>query len=1365
MRRIVSFSLCLILGIACSIAAPISQNQALRIAESFLLSSPTRSASTGLVPAYIGGKENGTFMKLTRIATNTNDSAPTFYVFNREGDNGFVIVSGDDRLSPIIAYADEGHFATSEEELPEHIERWMQNYSSYVEAVRAGKLAPAESLMVTTRATEAIEPLLTTQWSQDAPYNWQCPLLSTGNRSVTGCTATAIAQIMKYHNWPDKGIGSNTHAGITINYANSQYDWKNMLDRYTYGSYSTTQGNAVAKLMLDIGIAVWMSYGESSGAQNPDIYGALYRHFKYSKKVKFVMRGSYSTAEWIQLLRNELTSKRPVYYGGYTEDGQLGHAFVCDGMDAYDFLHINWGWGGSCDGYFHLNFMNPETPGIGGGEGGYNTDQTAIIGIEPATEDESNISKQAVLSIRSYYRTSTSRIGVGKKFNTNVSDIWSQGPGSCTFQAATALYKDGEFQEIVSEKKSITLQMWGWQTDINLGVTIHNEIPDGKYELRVVTSVDDQTWEEVGYLYYCYQRAIPIEISEGMVYINQPEHSGINMSATADETTNSTNRLPGKNYTAEFTLTNISNRHFNGEVKYEIVSIPPTPSDEFTTTEQSTDTVSILSGTSSYFLYSGGDKALSFNYKLSNAGLYRIVLSFKDPLSQQYIRFAEFPFEISSPQKKYSRKVVFEQLVSTIDGQSPAGYVAFEEMLKQYPTDFIGINIHYGSGNPLQSSNYAQNINLGTTVSARVNRTSENLSPSFEDYEKKYLSTKQEIAIADIELSAKYQGESSSLIEATLSATFAYDIKKADYRFSIITIERNLNRTATNYKQANNFAGGTTPMGGYENLTNPVPAELMTYDWIARNFYPTTDFNGAENSLPEEIKAGETHSHNMRITLTGIREKQNTMLVGLLIDAETGEICNATLLPYNEIAPAEGDTTPIKVEIPKDECTINVGISALIEASVIPHIAPNRLIWESTNPDIATIAADGTITALTPGETFIYAICADSTLLADTLKLTVQPADYTQTQKVEAGYLHYLVSKETIKQADTLFLSGELNGTDIRLLRSISGTDGNLANLNLSAARIVSGGLPYYETYETVDDQIGEKMFYACHNLKTLVIPTTTTVIGNNAFNQCSNLKQFFLPPNVASIGYAPFYGCAALAEFTSDNENKKYRVISNTLMNYARSEIIAYPAGNTASDYTTPSGTRIIHPFAFSGAIHLKTIVTQRTFTTAGYAAFDGCSNLERIELKSRTAEIADYAFKGCTALQRIVCESTTPPVCSEKSFSTVNTETCYLHVPEASIEDYRIAEGWNLFFQISDLASSIKTIDRPTSTIVTAENGYIIINSQINNQPVTVYTTSGLLIAKAVTDSNTFKIPIKESGFYIVHLPQQQFKVYVRD
>lgn len=1367
MKRIVSFSLCLVLSIAWSLAAPISQERALKIAETFLLSSSTRSASTELIPAYIGGDENGIFMNQTRSISTTNNSSPTFYVFNREGDNGFIIVSGDDRLSPIIGYADEGHFATSKEELPEHIERWMQNYSNYVEAVRAGQLEASEPNMVTTRASEAIAPLLTTKWSQDAPYNGQCPYLSTGNRSVTGCTATAIAQIMKYHNWPDSGTGSNTHAGISINYANSHYEWSNMLDKYTWGSYTTAQGNAVAKLMVDIGVAVWMSYGESSGAQNTDIYGALYRHFKYSKKLRFVMRGSYSTAEWIELLRNELTSKRPVYYGGYTEDGQLGHAFVCDGMDAYDFLHINWGWGGSCDGYFHLNFMNPETPGIGGGEGGYNTDQTAIIGIEPATEDESHITKQAVLSIRSYYKTTTSRIGVGKKFNTNVSDIWSQGPGSCTFYAATALYKDGEFQKIVSEKKSITLEMWAWQTNINLGVTIGEDIPDGKYELRVVTSADEQTWEEVGYLYYCYQRTIPIEVSEGVVYINQPEHSGVSLEATADETTNNPNRLPGKNYTAEFTLTNTGEQHFSGEVKYEIISIPPTPSEDFTTVAQSTDTVSLLSGSSSYFLYSGGDKALSFNYKLSNAGLYRIILSFKDPLSQQYIRFAEYPFEIAAPQKKYSRNVVFEQIVSTTDGQSPAGYVAFEEMLKQYPSDFIGINIHQGSSNPLQSSNYAQKINLGTTVSARVNRSEGSVLPSFENYEKQYLAAKQETAIAGITLSAKYPGESSSLIEATLSATFAYDIQNADYRFAVITVERNLNRTSVNYKQANDFAGGTTPMGGYENLANPVPAEQMTYDWIARNFYPTTDFNGAEESLPNEIKAGETHTYNMRLTLTGIREKQNSILVGVLIDAETGEICNATLLPYNEIAPTEGEATPIEVDIAKDECIMNVGISASIEASVIPHIAPNRLIWESSNTDIATVAKDGTVTTLAPGEAYIYAICADSTLLADTLRLTVQPTDYTKAQEVEAGYLHYLVSQETIKQsdADTLILSGELNGTDIRLLRSLSGIGGCLRNLDLSAARIVSGGLSYYETYETTNDQIGEKIFYACQNLQTLAIPTSTTVIGDNAFNECSSLKSFFIPKNVVSIGYAPFYGCSALTTFTSDSGNRKYRVINNTLMNYTRSEIIAYPIGNKAEGYTIPTNTRIIHPFAFSGAVHLKAIATQRTFTTAGYAAFAGCSNLERIEFNSRTAEIADYAFYGCTALKRIVCEATTPPECTERSFETVNTETCYLHVPEASIEDYRTANGWKKFFQISDLASSIKLKEQPTATTVTAENGYIVINSPVSDLPITVYSTCGVLVAQTVTNNTTIKVPIKDSGFYIVHLPRQQFKVLVRN
>ncbi len=314
-----------------------------------------------------------------------------YYVFSRGEGKGFVIVSGDDRTQAVIGYTDEGDFDYSQ--LPSNMRFWLDMRESELLELSTtqGSIQASRRVQVHDR----IETLVTTRWNQGSPYNDECPVYWDGRRSVTGCVATAMAQVMYFQRAKSVSetqaeIPAYTAANNDPNYGrlsvagipeHSPIDWDNMTD--TYSSSSTAkQKKAVAQLMHYCGVSVRMDYtSSSSGAYSNDVATALVKYFGYGSSVQYVAQSGYSNDEWDKLLYNELAQGRPFYLSGHNDSG--GHAFVCDGYDGNYCFHINWGWGGSSDGYYMLTKLNPGSQGIGGSDGGYSNGVNAVIGCEP----------------------------------------------------------------------------------------------------------------------------------------------------------------------------------------------------------------------------------------------------------------------------------------------------------------------------------------------------------------------------------------------------------------------------------------------------------------------------------------------------------------------------------------------------------------------------------------------------------------------------------------------------------------------------------------------------------------------------------------------------------------------------------------------------------------------------------------------------------------------------------------------------------------------------------------------------------------------------------------------------------------------
>ena len=288
-----------------------------------------------------------------------SQNAP-YYIYNDAQNKGFVIVSGTTEMGEILAYSNENALDTTN--LHPGLAQLLDSYKMAFKAINTNNAVETEAKKGTFFA-KTVAPLLKTTWSQDAPYN---ALLGY---NYTGCVATTISQVLKYHEWPVQGMGNvsyvNTSDNRTLseNLNLSQYDWANMLPNYDAPVQATqAQRNAVAKLMKDVGLASGMQYHPGFAvATNQGAFDAFVKHFDY--QATCVYQSTEGPSVFADLLRQELVDGFPFYFYGATKDYKGAHAWVVDGFDDKGFFHMNFGWNGQSNGYYSLSALNLSQSG------------------------------------------------------------------------------------------------------------------------------------------------------------------------------------------------------------------------------------------------------------------------------------------------------------------------------------------------------------------------------------------------------------------------------------------------------------------------------------------------------------------------------------------------------------------------------------------------------------------------------------------------------------------------------------------------------------------------------------------------------------------------------------------------------------------------------------------------------------------------------------------------------------------------------------------------------------------------------------------------------------------------------------------
>ena len=504
MKKLITLSL-LLMAYSYLFANPIDEPTAKKVAINFF--------ATKVGTNKLGVVSNLQMVYTAKDAIGNN----CFYVFNVSNAKGYIIIAADDASKPVLGYSDESNFDIATE--PLQLKNWFNSYTKQISSAIINKVIATDAIKsswntlinpptrktieefgISANGTTVVAPLLKVFWNQPSPYNNLCPYDSVGGgRSVTGCVATAMAQVMKYWSYPTKGIGSNsytpsghTYEGVqAVNFDSTTYLWDSMPD-FISSATSANQIKAIATLMYSCGVSVNMDYSSSgSGAHGSAVSTSLVKYFGYDPDVQVLDRSSHTDAEWISIIQNELSQGRPVVYTGQDTATDDGHCFITDGYDANNYFHFNWGWGGLDNGYFMIDSLNPGTGGTGAGSGKYNESQSITIGIQPPVT-ASNLTLDAKVAV-----TPTS-ISPNGAFSVST-DVRNDGTAIFKGDIGAAVYDDSlnfiSYIQILSNKSLATSSHY--TNNLTFSTTgISNMVP-GTYYVGIISRPSGGAWTTV----------------------------------------------------------------------------------------------------------------------------------------------------------------------------------------------------------------------------------------------------------------------------------------------------------------------------------------------------------------------------------------------------------------------------------------------------------------------------------------------------------------------------------------------------------------------------------------------------------------------------------------------------------------------------------------------------------------------------------------------------------------------------------------------------------------------------------------------------------------------------------------------------
>ena len=498
MKRTLLFALTVLANNVLASANPITKGQALNIASKYI-SNPTLSNNTPKTRSLKASEQ------------------PAYYIFTSSNDDKFVIVSGESKLNEVVAYGDK--MSKDESKQSPYFKQFLKDYERVVKAVRSNTI---QASTTPSQLKRKVEPLLTCKWSQYAPFNKYTPVIQ-GDRTPTGCVATATAQVMYHHKWPKNRPADYIASTGDEARMSSTYWWDDMKDT-SNKMFSSRSQQAVGVLMYDIGKAVRMRYyhkGSDSNLQNA--CNALRHNFDYT--VRYLVKDVLPANEFLKEVMQELSDGYPVLVVGGP------HAFVYDGYDEQGFIHTNWGWGGQEDGYFDINTVYLNVSGFA--LSGTFWDDISVVFAHPnngiATPFK-DIERALYARLTTTFTINKTQGARNESFSAEIKKVGAyssakEGLGVFTGKVALALYNDQNKRIKIFNSNSDNIT---WATIFNaFYFDVHNinfaEMPNGNYRLVPVYSemLDPVTKENGEWKPINYANEIQVELTSTEVRMNE----------------------------------------------------------------------------------------------------------------------------------------------------------------------------------------------------------------------------------------------------------------------------------------------------------------------------------------------------------------------------------------------------------------------------------------------------------------------------------------------------------------------------------------------------------------------------------------------------------------------------------------------------------------------------------------------------------------------------------------------------------------------------------------------------------------------------------------------------------------------------
>lgn len=1393
MKKIAIFFICLFLVLKLS-AQVISYSEAKQLASSFFLTSDKiprslRSATTLKIDSFATYYTSN--LKLLRSTGQSQE--PVFYIFNRIDKPGFVIVSGDVRIKKIIAYSNSSSFCTPNPSLQE----LLNSYVSQISYAKENNVTGIENVDLDYSTNFEDSWLLNDiEWNQSPdPYNTLCP-----PGTVTGCVATAMAQIIYYYRFPRFG-NSEFHYETDYriekaDFQNTEYIYDSMVNKPVVGKTN----EQIATLLYHCGVSVKMMYSASgSGSWSTLVPWAFELYFNF-KKSQYLSQSDYDWDSWKQLIKTEIDNKRPIYYG--VSKSQIGHAIVIDGYNNFDQYHTNWGWGGSSNGYYSLSLLN-----------GWNNNQNMIIGIEPDTSrfsifDGSVLNKNQTffykcpLSKAGSYSFPQTVTGIGKRsfagcnqltsiiFPSLLNSINSQAFRNCS--GLTSIYS---FNKIPIDLNLMDSVFYG----VNKNICILY-VPYGSKTLYISSS----QWKDFSNIIEMPK----FEISSSSINIKAEEGSTATVKITTDQSWQIINdqewlnmNIHSGNGNAILIFTAKNNTSFKNRRTTVAISSPNMPNQSIVVNQESAP-VTVTAGNLKN-LFSSSERSsmtkLTVNGEidardfkiirdemplleeidLSNVSIcpYSGQEGTGDILNFNYPKNAIPNNAFSSVNKSmFLRKVTLPVTLTEIDCMAFGDCVNLESI--EFPPSLTTIgNDAFFNCSMLQSVKFPASVkSIGSFSFYCCTNIDSIFIPSNtswigDDAFSGSCKSAFEVDPTNLYYSCSdgvlLNKTKTTLIKCPLLKSGSYNIP-----YTVTNIDNMSFFECKNLKSVlipssvKDIGTHAFCSANLTTITIPLSVTHLSNGSFIDNKILTSVY--VFNNIPIDITWGESPVFIYQMS----KRPPITLYV-----------------PYGskalyETANEWKDFSKI-VEMPEFKLsTTNVTIKANEGSSAYIDVT-TKLVWnikcDQTWLSVTSSSIEGmqriTFTATANqviGNRLALATISTEGIPDQTIIITQE--GLSKTLDVVAGNLQSLLTTNELSSIIQLTLSGTIDARDFKTMRALmtqlkevdltnvkiveyTGTEGTYYSANTIPANAFASHVNLQSVIfpkNTVG--IGLLAFYDCNKLTSIDIPASITNIERQAFYSCDKLDSIFISSFVSSIGENAF--TAIGGQINVDKNNQYYSSSDGILFNKDRTTLIQCPVKISGS-YIIPSTVKKIGSNAFNSCNKINSIIIPPSVNEIQNAAFIGCKSLTTIVIPSSVNSIGSQGFGYISSLTSLYSMGKIPIDLSNKweVFEGI-PYACTLFVPYGSKALYAAANQWKYFRNIVEFdatgvenlsAELIKLYPNPIDDYLNIELGTLTNCSIriINILGQTVYTSP---VHSQKMDINMSKVA--SSGLYYIQV-----------